>query len=162
MLSLVRRKVWNHYFSVSNKAGNYQPFWHNPLSPKYTMNANSVRANACYHNAGRAGVSGSHSPWDYTSIHWQLSQTPIIKHKHSVMLISRPTCMLRGFPSSQNSWLPFVLVSSSYSSLSFDYTAIRYANTWDPEKYFFKHQIVSNQAHSLLLYTQATHLTAIV
>lgn len=49
------------------------------------------------------------------------------------------------------------LVSSSYSSLSFDYIAIRYANTRDLKKCFFKCQIVSNQAYSFLLYTQAIH-----
>lgn len=49
------------------------------------------------------------------------------------------------------------LVSSSYSSHGFDYTAIRYANTRDQKKSFFECQIVSNQAYSFLLYTQAIH-----
>lgn len=157
MLSLVRRKVWNHYFSIWNKAGNYQPFGTIPyhqntqriLTLSEPMPVTTMQAELVFQGHILLGIT--------QDIHWQLSQTPIIKHKQSVMLISRPTYMQRGFPSSQNSWLPFVLVSSSYSSLSFDYTAIRYANAWDPEKYFFKHEIVSNQAHSLLLYTQATH-----
>jgi len=49
------------------------------------------------------------------------------------------------------------LVSSSYSSLSFDYIAIRYANTRDLKKCFLKCQIVSNHAHSFLPYAQAIH-----
>lgn len=138
MLSLVRRKVWNHYFPYQTK----QVITSHSGTIPYHQNTRvlTVKASAWYHKAEL--VFQGHIHLLITQAYIDSSADTYNYQKRSVMLISRPTWMQRGFPSSQDSWLPFVLVSSSYSSLSFDYIAIRYANAWDLEKYFFKHQIV--------------------
>lgn len=114
---------------MSNKAGNWQSFWHHPLTKTHNgYTAMALKASGSVTTELHC-VSESHSLLYYTSIHLLLSQTPIIKHKRTIMLIFRLVCKL-GVPLLPRRMIAFHFkVWSSYSSLSFDYIAIRYANT---------------------------------
>lgn len=130
VLALIEWGQWcNHYSPCQTKK-----VIDSLLAPSLNQNTQWIHSNGSQSSGSVTTeqlhcVPESHSLLYYTSIHLLLSQTSIIKHKRTIMLIFRLACKF-GVPLLPRRMIAFHFkVWSSYSSLSFDYIAIRYANT---------------------------------